>query len=238
MEERKFVSQPLYVQLREALVQRISSGVWKPGAAIPNEIELAREFGLSAGTVRKALDWMEQAQLVVRQQGRGTFVRDPSGGELAQRYDNIRAPNGGPLATQTRTLAVVEGEATAYECARLQLEPGRIVRRVRQLRSLDTAPFMLEDFAIPVDMFPVSNPGPYNLVETAKANGVLLGRSDEKLFLERVSEGAAADLGVSAETPILKLDRIIWSIDRKPTEWRIGSCLLGRNYYAAHVGAG
>ena len=76
MLQKKFTAQPLYVQLREALTRRIATGEWPPGEAIPNEIAIGREFGLSAGTVRKALDWMEQARLVSRQQGRGTFVID------------------------------------------------------------------------------------------------------------------------------------------------------------------
>lgn len=236
MDERKFVSQPLYVQLREALVQRISSGVWKPGSAIPNEIELAREFGLSPGTVRKALDWMEQAHLVVRQQGRGTFVRDPSGRDLAQRYDNIRSANGSPLVSQFTMLSSAEGEASAHECARLQIAPGRTVRRVRQLRLVDQRPFMLEEFAIPADLFREGLQGDYCLSEIAKANGVLLGASEEKLFLDRAG-AAAADLGVGRDVPVVKLDRVIFGLDRRPVEWRIGYCLLGSNYYAAHVGA-
>ena len=65
---------PLYLQVRDNLVERIGDGKWAIGAIMPNEIALAREFGISAGTVRKALDLMETEQLIERKQGRGTFV--------------------------------------------------------------------------------------------------------------------------------------------------------------------
>jgi DNA-binding GntR family transcriptional regulator len=76
------------------LIQRIAAGAWKPGAAIPNEIELSRELGLSVGTVRKALDEMEGERLISRRQGRGTFVIDQTSNEHAVRFSNIRDPDG------------------------------------------------------------------------------------------------------------------------------------------------
>jgi GntR family transcriptional regulator len=65
-----FSTRPLYLQLRDALAERVAAGEWKPGTAIPNESDLAREFGVSAGTMRKALDLLEDEHLVTRRQGR------------------------------------------------------------------------------------------------------------------------------------------------------------------------
>src|SRR3990167_8208192 len=59
----RFSTRPLYLQAKDMLVQRIVAGTWKPGAAIPNEIELSRELGISVGTVRKALDEMASERL-------------------------------------------------------------------------------------------------------------------------------------------------------------------------------
>ena len=71
-------TRPIYLQLRDALAERIASGEWKPGSAIPNEGDLAREFGVSAGTMRKALSLLEDEHLITRRQGRGTYVNDPA----------------------------------------------------------------------------------------------------------------------------------------------------------------
>ena len=70
----KFSIEPLYVQVRNLLAQRLASGVWPPGSMLPNEMELARELGVSSGTVRKALDSLESDRLVLRRQGRGTII--------------------------------------------------------------------------------------------------------------------------------------------------------------------
>ena len=64
-------------------IERIGKGDWKPGMAIPNEVDLAREFGISSGTMRKALDLLETERVLSRKQGRGTFVNDHSSISLA-----------------------------------------------------------------------------------------------------------------------------------------------------------
>ena len=90
----RFSTRPLYLQLRDALAERIAHGEWKPGNAIPNESDLAREFGVSSGTMRKALDMMEGEHLLTRRQGRGTFVNDQSSDEMAMRFNNVRSKDG------------------------------------------------------------------------------------------------------------------------------------------------
>ena len=70
----RFLTRPLYLQLRDALVERIARGQWKPGAAVPNEQDLAREFGVSPGTMRKALDLMES----MRASSRAVLAAAPS----------------------------------------------------------------------------------------------------------------------------------------------------------------
>ena len=65
---------PLYAQVKALLVKRIGSGAWKPGEMLPSEFELAAEYNVSQGTVRKALTALETDRLIVRRQGRGTYV--------------------------------------------------------------------------------------------------------------------------------------------------------------------
>lgn len=237
MQEPKFTSQPLHIQLREALIQRIASGAWRPGAAIPNEIDIAREYGLSAGTVRKALDWMEQAHLVIRQQGRGTFVRDQSADELAQRYECLWDTSGHRVLPACTATSATTLEADAYACDRLKLRPGHSIHWVTQLRHLEGAPFMHEQIALPVDLFPSLPSGPYTVTGAASANQVLLGNAEERVTLAEARGDVALKLGVAEGVPLLKLDRVIFSIDRRPAEWRVAHCRLGSTYYRAAIGA-
>src|ERR1700674_2691778 len=110
---------PLYLQLRDALAERIAAKVWKPGPAIPNEGDLAREFGVSPGTMRKTLDLLERERLVTRRQGRGTFVNDQSSEELAVRFTNVRGPDGDRLVGDVNSAEITEGVANEMECTRL-----------------------------------------------------------------------------------------------------------------------
>jgi GntR family transcriptional regulator len=77
----RFSSRPLYLQARDAMAERIAAGEYKPLTPIPNEADLAREFGVSPGTMSKALDMLEAERLLTRRQGRGTFVNDQSSAE-------------------------------------------------------------------------------------------------------------------------------------------------------------
>src|SRR5206468_5094674 len=65
---------PLYQQIKALITQSLQSGEWKPGELIPSEVELAARYKVSQGTVRKAIDEMSAENLVVRRQGKGTFV--------------------------------------------------------------------------------------------------------------------------------------------------------------------
>src|SRR5215813_8540747 len=90
-----FSRRPLYLQLCDLMVDRIATRAWRPGNALPNEGNLAREFGVSPGTVRKALDRLEQMRLITRRQGRGSFVCDLTSGALVDRFATIRIADGG-----------------------------------------------------------------------------------------------------------------------------------------------
>src|SRR6266699_910370 len=105
----RFANRPLYLQLRDALAERIASGAWKPTATIPNESDLAREFGVSAGTMRKALDLMAAERLLTRRQGRGTFVNDQASDEFAARFNNLRAPDGSRVCDEVEAASITEG---------------------------------------------------------------------------------------------------------------------------------
>ena len=85
---KRFTTRAVYEQLRDILAARIATGEWKPGTAIPSEADLAREFGVSAGTTRKALKLLEAERLLTRRQGHGTIVNDPASGERTARRSN------------------------------------------------------------------------------------------------------------------------------------------------------
>ncbi len=205
----RFSTRPLYLQVKDMLVQRIVAGAWKPGAAIPNEIELSRELGISVGTVRKALDEMESERLISRRQGRGTFVIDQTSDECAIRFSNIRDPDGIRIAGEVQSCEVVPAVANATEAQMLQLRSGEPVLRLRRVRVHDEHPLMVEESTVPQARFPglaQDSDIPPSIVVLAHRYGVLLARAQEKIGVTAAEGEVAGDLKVAKGTPLLKLE--------------------------------
>src|SRR5512137_2218664 len=105
---------PLYLQIKAALEQSLAAGEWRPGEAIPSEIALAGRFGASQGTVRKAIDALAADNLVVRRQGKGTFVATHTEEHASMfRFLRIRRDDGVDEQPASRLLDVRRGKATA-----------------------------------------------------------------------------------------------------------------------------
>lgn len=234
----KFSTRPLYLQVRDALASRIAGGEWKPNAAIPNESDLAREFGVSSGTMRKALDLMEGERLLTRRQGRGTFVNDQSSEELAERFSNIHAIDGERIAGESKMLSVVQAPASSAECARLRLRADDKVWRIQRVHLHRGVPFLVEDVAMPAVLFPdldaqeVFN---HRIVVLAQQYGILLGRGEERVSIGTASPSVAETLSLKAGAPILVLDRLVHDLDGQAVEWRLGMGHFADKYYLAEI---
>jgi GntR family transcriptional regulator len=234
----RFSTRPLYLQVKDMLIQRIAVGSWKPGAAIPNEIELSRELGISVGTVRKALDEMESEHLISRRQGRGTFVIDQTSNEQAVRFNNIRDSDGIRIASDTASCTIAAAPANENEARLLQLRTGEPVFRLRRVRTHNNVPLMVEESTVPQARFPgLSQEGDVSpsIVVLAHRYGVLLGRAEEKLGVAAAKGGDATALKVAEGTPLLTLDCVVYVIDGRPIEWRVARCHLGDHHYFAEM---
>src|SRR5215510_10528354 len=137
----KFQVRPLYLQVRDALLDRIKDGRWKPGANLPSEIDLYRQLGVSLGTLRKALGVLESEQLIIREPGRGTFVRDHQAGQALGRFNPIRSADGRPLRGQVTSRKVSLAAPTSAERTALRLQAGDQVVRIQRIRTHDGRPF-------------------------------------------------------------------------------------------------
>lgn len=234
----RFSTRPLYLQVRDALASRIAMGEWKPNAAIPNESDLAREFGVSAGTMRKALDMMEGERLLTRRQGRGTFVNDQASDELAERYSNIRTTDGQRVTGEVKMLSIAQATASPAECARLRLRPDDCVWRIQRVRLHKGEPFMVEDVAMPAVLFPdlgEQKDLPDRVVVLAQQYGILPGKGDERVSIGAASPFVAETLHLKPGAPILVLDRLVHDLGGRAVEWRVGMGHFADKYYLAEI---
>jgi GntR family transcriptional regulator len=236
MVRRRFSTRASCQQLRDMLAARIATGEWKPGTALPSEADLAREFGVSAGTARKALKLLEAERLLTRRQGHGTYVNDPASNARALRYSDICTSGGVRIVGAVQVLKVSEARANDAERDRLQLRSDARTCQIVRLRLLDGAPFMVEEISMPSALFP-------GLVERkdfccsisslTQEFGVLVGAAQERLAIGAAPPEAAELLGLAVGTPILTLDRLVRAIDGAPVEWRLRQANLADKYYEA-----
>jgi len=229
---------PLFMQVRDAVVERIAGGEWAPATALPNEIDLAREMGVSVGTLRKALDILEAERILSRHQGRGTFVNDQASGELAFRFHNIRTASGEWVYSTFRDVEVSAGRADDRERSRLQLGESQNVFRIQRVRLFAGNPYMLERSCVPEALFPnlkEETIAPHQLREIAAAYGVALARAQERISALVADETVAERLQIPEGAAILLLDRVVYSSEGTPVEWRLAQCHLHDGHYRADM---
>jgi GntR family transcriptional regulator len=229
--------QPLYAQVRECLIERIRSGEWKPGQLIANEFEIAAEFGVSQGTARKAIGDLASEGLVVRRQGRGTFVVEHTPAHVLFRFFNLFDQDGNALIPNSLDSKASLAQANSEERGALGLDRQAQVIRITRTRTRDGVPLMAETIALPEALFPglaeqADIPNTlYDLFQ--KAYGVLVTRTDDRLSAVAADAETAAVLGVAPGTPLLRIDRIAFGLDDTRIEWRVSQCHLSGAYYLA-----
>ncbi|HEY7550402.1 MAG TPA: GntR family transcriptional regulator [Hyphomicrobiaceae bacterium] len=229
----------LYLQVRDALAQRIAAGEWRHGTAIPSEGDLAREIGVSSGTVRKALKLLESQRLVTRRQGHGTFVNDPASHELACRFIRLRTADGETFSGEVASQTIDEGAANELERSRLQLLDGDAVYRLRRVRHHKGRNFMVADVTLPAALFPrlaEKRDIPSRVGALAPWNGMLLGGAQERVSTCEPPADVRDLLGAPSGTPVMLLDCVLFLLGtRQPVAWRVGYVHYPDGYYLADL---
>ena len=147
---------PLYQQIKALILLRLQAGEWKPSEPIPSEIELAARFRVSQGTVRKALDELAAENLVVRRQGKGTFVATHAEQHVQYRFLKL-VPDSGELGSEgpaERTIVDCRRQRASADVARaLAIRTGDAVLQVRRVLAFRGVPTILEDLWLPAGPF-------------------------------------------------------------------------------------
>ena len=231
---------PLYQQIKGLILQSLQSGEWKPGEAIPSEMDLAARFRVSQGTVRKAIDELSADNLVVRRQGKGTFVATHAERQVQYRFLKLQPDNGdtqseGPAA---RTIIDCKRLRASAEVARaLSLRTGDSVLQVRRVLSFSGVPTILEDLWLPGTPFKgltaerlSSHQGAmYAMFETEF--GVRMVRADESIRAVTPDVDQATLLSVTTTTPLLSVERVAYTYNDTPMELRRGLYRTDTHHY-------
>lgn len=232
---------PLYQQIKALITQSLQSGEWKPGELMPSEVELAARFKVSQGTVRKAIDELAAENLVLRRQGKGTFVATHHEERAHFRFLRLMPDEGVPHQADNRILEVKRIRAPAEVARLLELKSGDAVVYVRRLMAFDGAPTILEELWLPGQLFKgltaerlVEYKGPmYGLFESEF--GTRMIRATEKIKAVAADAGTAQLLSVAEGTPLLVAERVSFTYGDKAVELRRGMYLTAHHHYLSEL---
>jgi len=216
---------PLYRQIKDLITRELQSGVWKPGEAIPSELDLAARFKVSQGTVRKAVDELAADNLLVRRQGKGTFVATHAEQQIQYR------------GMARRLLDCRRTRAPADVARMLECKSGDAVVQLRRLLLKETRPVVLDEIWLPGGLFKglsaerlADYKGPmYGMFETEF--GVRMIRAEEKIRAVAADAATAELLAVPPGTPLLSVERLSFTYGDKPVELRRGLYNTAHHFY-------
>ena len=231
---------PLYQQIKGLILGSLQAGEWKPGESIPSEMDLAARYRVSQGTVRKAIDELAAENLVVRRQGKGTFVATHAEQHVQYRFLKL-VPDEGDLDSEGpahRTILECRRVRATADIARtLQLRTGDAVVQVRRVLAFQGVPTILEDLWLPGAAFKgitaeqmAQYQGPtYAMFEVEF--GVRMVRAEEKIRAVAADAPSAALLQVPAGTPLLSVERLAFTYNDAPMELRRGLYRTDTHHY-------
>ena len=228
---------PLYQQIKGLITRELQAGVWKPGESIPSELDLAARVKVSQGTVRKAIDELAADNLLVRRQGKGTFVATHAEQQIQYRFLRLMPDDGNDRGMARRLLDCRRTRALADVARMLECKSGDAVVQLRRLLLAQDKPVVLDEIWLPGALFKgltaerlADYKGPmYGMFEAEF--GVRMIRADEKLRALAADAAAAALLAVAPGFPLLSVERLSFTYGDKPGELRRGLYNTEQHFY-------
>lgn len=232
---------PLYEQIKVLLTQSLIAGEWHPGESIPSEQELASRFKVSQGTVRKAIDELAAENILVRRQGKGTFVATHNEENIKLRFLRLTSVEGKKEALENRLLDCSKGKAQGEVARMLALKSGTAVIEVRRLLSFSGRALILDHIVIPAAPFKgltaakvqENNGSMYSMYETQFK--VRMVRAEERIKAVGADAETAGVLNVAIDFPLLRIERVSYTYGDKPMEYRLGLCITDDHHYRTEL---
>ncbi|ENO88158.1 GntR family transcriptional regulator [Thauera linaloolentis] len=228
---------PLYRQIKALILQALESGEWRPGQAIPSEQELAARFSVSQGTVRKAIDEMAAENLLVRKQGKGTYVASHNDPRALFRFLRLVPIDGDLSHPQSVPLDCWRAKAGQEASRMLGIELGAPIIIVRRLLKFATRPVVIDEIYLSGEIFHGLtsevlqgwNGSLYSLFETRF--GLRMIRAQERIRAVAADRNASEALKVAEGTPLLSVERVTYTYGDRPVEWRRGLYSTAEHFY-------
>jgi GntR family transcriptional regulator len=238
---------PLYRQARRELQRVVESGRFRPGDMLPSETVIATAMGISVGTLRNAVDELVHEHVLVRRQGKGTFVTLHSDERFLFQFFHVEARADFPAESAPREREYPKVECVAFgraradeaEAAALRIKPGDPVIRIDNRLSLGGRAVVHDHLSIAAHTFKAlsekrfrERPGTiYSLYQSDFGITVLTAR--ERVRAAAASAQTARILGVALGSPVLEVHRVALTFGDKPVEYRISTIHTATHDYVS-----
>ncbi|MFZ8944204.1 MAG: GntR family transcriptional regulator [Methylophilaceae bacterium] len=232
---------PLYAQVKKRITESLVRGEWTPGQVIPSEIELAHIYDVSQGTVRKAIDELTAESILIRRQGKGTFVATHNEENVQLRFLRLTSSMGIKEKLDNQLVSFSKEKASNQLAKTLNINSAATVISLKRVLTFNDKPLILDVIKIPAASFRgltaervVEKKGSmYRMYETDF--GIRMLHADEKIKAVSANYEAASLLGVKEHSPLLSVERLSFTYDDQPIEWRLGLCITDNHYYRAEL---
>jgi len=234
---------PLYKEIKRTLMEALTTGEWKPGEAIPAERRLSARYGISIGTVRKAIDELVAENILIRQQGRGTFVASHTRDRLLFYFFHIVPQAGDKSYPDVEFVRFARAKADAELAQHFGIAIGDPIFRARNRLRLAGLPVMIDDIAVPAARFPGLTQAQfrdrpstiYNLYQ--EAFGISVVSTSERLRATLADAEFAELLDVAKGSPLLQIRRLARTYNEVTVEYRVSRVNTEHHEYWAEIGS-
>jgi GntR family transcriptional regulator len=232
---------PLYIQIKKRIIESLVSSEWVPGQSIPSEMALAKKYNVSQGTVRKAIDDLVADKILIRRQGKGTFVSSHNEENIQLRFLRLTEKSGKKEKLENKLISFEREKASNQIAKVLGINTSSTLISIKRLLTFNGKPLILDFIKIPSVSFRgltsekvVEKKGSmYRMYETDF--GIQMLHADEKIKAVAANKESSSNLNISEGSPLLSVERLSYTYDAKPIEWRLGLCVTLDHYYKTEL---
>ncbi len=233
---------PRYRQVKQHITEALRQSKWKRGQKIASEMQLAERYAVSVGTVRRAVGELVAENILVREQGRGTFVVSHTPDYMLNAFFRIVDRDGHKELPSIRILAMRRIRADLDTARRLDLRPRAMVIEVETLLSIQGKPTLLDVMRLPAGLFPDFNESVfagrggtvYGLFQ--RRFGVTVVRIEEFITATLADARQGRLLGVAKGAALLRVQRTAFTYKDEPVDARVRLVNPARHGYLSVLG--